>query len=320
MKKIAFILGLITVMVSCKKESEAEQKIADMPAVKVEIKRFDQDFFNAGPQGLAQVKAQYPELFPPGNPDEVWLQKMKDPFMLKLKTEVDKKFPSVDNLEEDVASMVQHVKFYFPQMPTPQVITLVSDDNETKAIYTEQKVLIPLSLYLGKDNYLYEGLPKYQVQEFEPTQILPDLVTSFSYGKIAPPTDKSLLSLMVYYGKELYMKDLLIPDTPDYNKIGYTNEQLEWAKANEIEIWRYFVDKKLLYDGDSKLPPRFIYPAPFSKFYLELDNESPGRIGQWIGWQIVRSYAEHNKDVTLQQILAMDAKTLFDNSKYKPKK
>lgn len=240
--------------------------------------------------------------------------------MLKLKAEVDKKFPSVDNLEEDVASMVQHVKFYFPQMPTPQVITLVSDDNETKAIYTEQKVLIPLSLYLGKDNYLYEGLPKYQVQEFEPTQILPDLVTSFSYGKIAPPTDKSLLSLMVYYGKELYMKDLLIPDTPDYNKIGYTNEQLEWAKANEIEIWRYFVDKKLLYDGDSKLPPRFIYPAPFSKFYLELDNESPGRIGQWIGWQIVRSYAEHNKDVTLQQILAMDAKTLFDNSKYKPKK
>ena len=78
--------------------------------------------------------------------------------------------------------------------------------------------------------------------------------------------------------------------------------------------------KKLSYDGDSKLPPRFIYPAPFSKFYLELDNESPGRIGQWIGWQIVRSYAEHNKDVTLQQILAMDAKTLFDNSKYKPKK
>ena len=60
--------------------------------------------------------------------------------------------------------------------------------------------------------------------------------------------------------------------------------------------------------------------APFSKFYLEIDNESPGRVGAWIGWQIVRSYAENHPDVKLQDLLALDAKTLFEQSKYKPKK
>lgn len=320
MKKCILILTLLMLATACKKESEAEEKIAEIPVPEVKIERFDKAFFDAGAQGLPELKEKYPYLFPEGNEDAVWINKMQDPFMLKLKAEVQKKYPNLDALEEGMGSFLQHVKYYYPALPTPKVVTLVSDDTDVKAVYTPQVILIPLTLYLGKDNYLYEGLNKYEIQQYEPSQILPDIATSFLYNKIAPPKDRQLLSLMIYYGKELYMKDLLIPDVPEYDRIGYTKEQLAWAEANEIEIWRYFVDKKLLYDSDPKLPARFINPAPFSKFYLELDNESPGRIGQWIGWQIVKSYAENNKNVPLQDLLAMDAKTIFDNSKYKPKK
>ena len=117
----------------------------------------------------------------------------------------------------------------------------------------------------------------------------------------------------------MYLKDLLIPQVSDADKIGYSPEQIAWSEENENYIWRYFIDEKLLYDSDPKLAGRFINPAPFSKFYLEIDNESPGRIGMWIGWQIVRSYMKNN-DVSLQQLLQADAKEIFDNSKYKPKK
>jgi gliding motility-associated lipoprotein GldB len=320
MKKCIFILALMVFFTACKKENEAEEKIAAIPEPKVEIARFDKAFFESGAKGLPALKQQYPYLFPEGNEDTVWINKMKDPFMLKLKEESQKTFPNLNGLEESMGSFLQHVKYYYPQLPTPKVVALVTDDTDIKAVYTPEIILIPLSLYLGKDNYLYEGLNKYEVQQYEPSQIVPDIVTSFAYGKIAPPRDRQLLSLMIYYGKELYLKDLLIPHVPDNNKIGYTKEQLEWAEVNEAEIWRYFIDKKLLYDSDPKLPARFINPAPFSKFYLELDNESPGRIGQWLGWQIVRSYAENNKNVPLHELLAMDAKTIFDNSKYKPKK
>ena len=320
MKKCILILTLCVLAASCKKESEAEAKIAEIPVPEVKIERFDKEFFAAGPQGLPALKQKFPYLFPQGNEDVVWTSKMQDEFMLKLKAEVDKKYPNLNSLEENMGSFLQHVKYYYPQLPTPKVVSLVSDDTDVKAVYTPQVVLIPLSLYLGKDNYLYDGLNKYEIQQYEPSQIMPDVATSFLYGKIAPPRDRQLLSLMIFYGKELYMKDLLIPDSPENDRIGYTKEQLAWAEANETEIWRYFVDKKLLYDSDPKLPGRFINPAPFSKFYLELDNESPGRIGQWMGWQIVKAYAENNKNVPLQDLLAMDAKTIFDNSKYKPKK
>jgi uncharacterized protein YjaZ len=84
-------------------------------------------------------------------------------------------------------------------------------------------------------------------------------------------------------------------------------------------MWRYFIEKELLYSDDQKLIPRFINMAPFSKFYLEIDNDTPGRVGAWIGWQIVRSYMENNK-VSLQQLLNSNAKEIFEKSKYKPKK
>ena len=75
----------------------------------------------------------------------------------------------------------------------------------------------------------------------------------------------------------------------------------------------------MLYSTDSKLDKRFIDIAPFSKFYLDQDNKSPGQIGGWIGWQIVRSYMQNN-DVSLRKLLQTDAEIIFKKSKYKPKR
>jgi uncharacterized protein YjaZ len=84
-------------------------------------------------------------------------------------------------------------------------------------------------------------------------------------------------------------------------------------------MWRYFIEKELLYSTDPKLGARFINPAPFSKFYLEIDNESPGMLGRYLGWKIVRAYMEKN-DTDVQRLMITDAEEIFTNSKYKPKK
>ncbi len=84
-------------------------------------------------------------------------------------------------------------------------------------------------------------------------------------------------------------------------------------------MWRYFIEKELLYSTDPKLGARFITPAPFSKFYLEIDNESPGMLGRYLGWKIVRAYMEKN-DTDVQRLMITDAEEIFTNSKYKPKK
>lgn len=111
----------------------------------------------------------------------------------------------------------------------------------------------------------------------------------------------------------------LLPGQPAAAVISYTEDQYAWARANESEIWRYFVDRDLLFSTDSKLEQRFLSPAPFSKFYLELDSESPGMLGRYIGWRIVEAYMENN-EVSLQQMLEKPAEEIFNDSRFKPLK
>ena len=146
-----------------------------------------------------------------------------------------------------------------------------------------------------------------------------DVASDFAQKVVSRPQNRSFLSQMIYYGKRLYLKDKLIPFDTDAQKIGYEPEQLAWVEANEEQIWRYFIERELLYSTDQKLGQRFLDPAPFSKFGLELDNESPGGVGRYVGWQIVKSFMGRN-DVSLQQLLSLPADEIFKKSNYKPKR
>lgn len=319
MKKFSFLLILILLFVSCDKKSKSEQEIEEIP-IELEVQRFEKEFYSSKPEELASLKEKFPDFFPPGNEDYVWIEKMNDTLQQEFNAEVQKKFSDFSKQTFELEELFRHIKYYFPNVKIPKVITTLSDfDPNTKAIYTKDYLIIPLDLYLGSEHRFYEDFPNYQKFDFSESHLLPNVVGAFSAGLISLPKDKTLLSQMVYFGKKMYLSDLLIPKISDADKIGYTPEQITWSQENEGFIWRYFIDENLLYDSDPKLSGRFINPAPFSKFYLEIDNESPGRIGVWVGWQIVRSYMKNN-DVSLQQLLQTDAKEIFDNSKYKPKK
>jgi gliding motility-associated lipoprotein GldB len=232
---------------------------------------------------------------------------------------VQKKYSDIEPIRSELTTLFKHVTHYFPKTKTPKVITIIAEmDYNSKVIYADSLVVISLELYLGKNHKFYE-FPKYIKQNFEQRQMMPDVVSSFAATKLNFGKDKTLLNQMIYYGKQLYLKDLLLPEYTDAEKMGYTSKEISWCQENEAYIWRYFLENDLLYNDEPKLGARFIAPAPFSKFYLEIDNESPGQVGAWIGWQIVRSYAENN-DIPLDDLLKMNAKELFEKSKYKPKK
>ncbi len=318
MKKYLFLVVFCLFILSCDKKNKVESAVTAIP-LEVKVERFDKIFFETPPQDLEKVKKQFPFFFPPGNDDSVWLEKMQDPLWRELYTEVQKKYGDFEPVKLELETLFKHIKYYFPKTKTPKVITVISEmDYKNKAIYADSLVVISLELYLGKNHKFYQ-FPNYLKQNFEERQIAPDVVSSFSARNIPPVLDKDLLSQMIYYGKQLYLKDLLLPDYTDAEKMGYSPAQIIWCQENESYMWRYFIEKEMLYSNDQKLISRFINPAPFSKFYLEIDNDSPGQVGAWIGWQMVRSYMKNN-DVPLVDLLKTNAKEIFVKSKYKPKK
>lgn len=313
-----FICGIFLIL-SCASESELEKEIAAIP-VEVDIERFDRVFAEATPENLPEIKREYPYLFPAQYADSVWIAKTQDTLQKELEREVEKAFPNLSPLEDELESLFQHLKYYFPEFKEPKVITVISDvDYRNSVVAADSLLFIGLDNYLGKDHHFYGDIPRYFTNNFNRDQITPDIAEEYAEQIVQAPASRTFLAAMIYYGKIHYTKQLLLPGFSEDRIIAYTEEELDWARANEDEIWRYFIERELLYSTDPQMAPRFINPAPFSKFYLELDNESPGRLGQYMGWQIVQAYAKNN-DATLNDILRTPAEEIFNNSRFKPRK
>lgn len=314
---ILFLFGVL--FFSCNNESKVEKEIEKIP-IDFELIRFDMEFAKATPADLPRLKTEFPAFFPEQYNDSIWIEKLTDTLQHQLETEVAKTFPKDGALNEILVPLFQHIKYYFPKFQTPIVVTTTSDvDYRNKVILTEKMLVIGLDNYLGAEHHFYEGIDKYISKEMKPSQIGPNVAEAYARVYVKPPNKSSFLGQIVYYGKELYLKDIWLPNISDAEKIGYTEDEFQWAEENEEYMWRYFVEKELLYNTDPKLGARFISPAPFSKFYLEIDNESPGMLGRYLGWKIVRSYMKNN-DTEVQQLMVTDADEIFTNSKYKPKK
>ncbi len=319
MKRLIVLLIIFCSFYACKKENKIDSEVASIK-VDFTVERFDRIFAESTPKDLLKLKQAFPFLFSDRYPDSLWVNRMTDSLQQQLYAETYKVFPDFKDTKQDITQLFQHLKYYFPEFKIPRVITVTSNvDYRNKAIVTDSIVLISLDTYLGENHKFYDGIQEYLNQNFRASQITPDLAKEYAKKYSYQTSKKSLLDEMVYYGKLLYFKDAVLPNIADAEKIGYTQKQLDWSIANESEVWRYFIDRELLYSTDSKLPGRFINSAPFSKFYLELDGQSPGRIGQYLGWQIVRAYMRNN-DVSLSKMLITNADDIFKQSKFKPRK
>ncbi|WP_420572052.1 gliding motility lipoprotein GldB [Kordia sp.] len=316
MKKIIYLSLLV--IIACADENTLEKEIAAIP-VDVDLVRFEQVFLDAKPSDLPKLKKAYPLFFPNSVPDSTWIYTMNDPLQKELKTEIDAVFTDFTPVYKDIKSVLQHIEFYFPAYDPPKIVTVTTEDYRKKVILYEDMFLIALNTYLGADHKYYDGIQKYISQGFEKEMIPVDIANEFAYTQLRPSRSRDFLSKMIYQGKIEYIKSLLVPKAGVALQFGYTDQQANWATENEAQIWTYFIEKELLYSTDSKLDNRFLNLAPFSKFYLELDSQSPGGIGRYIGYRIVKAYMKNN-DVSLQNMLVKPPKEIFNNSKYKPKK
>jgi hypothetical protein len=127
---------------------------------------------------------------------------------------------------------------------------------------------------------------------------------------------KTLIEQMIEAGKKLYVLDNLLPETADTLKTGYTQKQLDGCYANEKFIWSYFVNGDLLFGTASEVNGQYINDGPKTQ---DLGEDSPGAIGQFVGWQIVKQWMSKHDKLSMEALLKKNPKELFEESKYQPK-
>lgn len=319
MRFFIIVFLILLTLTSC---SSNNNEVVDVSGIDVGflVNRYEVDFYRANQGSLPLLKNKYPYLFPRSFSDSLAISKMSNKEELDLFNETQKLYSDISDLGLELMSLFKHIKYYNPKFKSPNITTMISDiDYDSRVIYADSLLLISLDVYLGKEHEFYSDYPKYIKENNTKENIIVDIANSISENQILPITSRSFIGKMVYEGKKMYLLDLYLPTISDKLKIGFLDQKLAWAVTNEEDIWKYFIERKLLFSTDTKLNKRFLDNAPFSKFYLENDNQSPGRIGVWLGWQIVRSYMQNN-DVSLQQLLKINELDLYKKSKYKPRK
>ena len=317
--KNRFYLILILLIIPVLFWSCSNRKTSKDATPTYELIRFESIFFDAHPDSLAEVEKRFAYFFPKSYPFSVWVNRRTDSLQLALYEQT--KSISNSDIQDQLTPFIEGLPRVFENARVPKkVITITSDvDYNNKVIINDSMVLIAIDNFLGVNHHMYEGIALYLRQQMELKHLSKELAESFANSRIQLPEDRTFLAQLIYSGKIQFLKQSILSDYSEDKILGYTPDQLAWAMTNEKEIWNFFVSKELLYSTDPELIKRFISPAPFSKFYLNIDVDSPSQIGQWLGLQIVKAYQMKERK-SIAQLLNTPYRELFEKSKYKPRR
>ncbi len=325
-KILAFFAVLLLVQPSCQED-----------APPVVLLRFDEDLMALDsahlPEGLEQLANRYPDFLPffiteiardPTKPEQTPQEALVGfafaPQIRSLYDSCRVVFPDLHREERALGRLAQRYAELFPQRaPLRFVVTMTEFVGDAYAV-NDSLVMIGLDMFLGEhfSGYDPQYFPQYLRRQFSREYLPVKVGLALASRIVGPPKQERIIDYMVNNGKILYVLDQLLPDEPEYRKMGYTEEQLAGCYANEAEVWARILELKVLYEPLTPKNQKLVMPSPSTDLVFQ---EAPGEIGNWIGWQIVKAYMRRYPQMTLEQLLNFhDSQRLLELSKYKPKR
>ncbi len=323
-KATRFLFLFITLlMVGCE-DNPLEVDLSSVNS-ELEVKHFDLGFYESDSahfdsSQLSSLKNQYPLFFMTGDLD-FWLKQRQSPSQYLLYKDVKLVFDDYSSFDQEFRSFASHLYYYYPNHPLRSIQTYISNlDFDYPVVFADSVLFVASDLFLGGNHPAYQMLPDYlrfQRQSRFLQSVLSESVAAPLVSKDLK--DQSLLNEMIYWGRVFYAVKALNPYLTEDRVMRFSKDEMAFCKESEEYMWRYFVKQEYLFSPDQDLKRRFIEVAPFSKFGVTTDLQTPGSVGKWMGLQIIESYMENNPEISLQQLLSMsNAQEIFKNSKYKP--
>jgi hypothetical protein len=237
-------------------------------------------------------------------------------------------YPDLEDLRQELDQVFKFYKFYFPERQVPQVYTCLSEFGTANFLFAQQDgrdgLGISLDMFLG-EQFDYTVLSSFSgtfsafnARTLNRAHLVKKTTDVIIDDLIEPASQFRMLDVLVYEGKKQYLRELLLPYQSDTIRWEYTQEQMQWVKDNEWNIYTYLISNDLLYSTEVNKYLRLINPAPHS---IDMPPEAPGRAVNYIGYLIVKSYIERNPNIPLAELLRTDDGQLFlEKGKYKPKR
>jgi len=245
-------------------------------------------------------------------------QRFTNPHLDTLLMETKKVFGDLSELKSEFQQAFANFKYYYPDFVPPKIITVITG-LEGDLFVSDSLVIVGLDYFLGDQAKYKPKLYDYILRRYQKNFIVPSVMLLYGIEERFNRTnvqDRTVLADMIAYGKAYYFAKRMMPCTPDSVFIGYTQEEITGSRKNEGLIWYRFVEDQVLYQTGHQVKQKYIDERPKT---IEVGEKCPGRIGTWVGWQIVNAYMEQYPQTALPALMALpNADQLFKDSKYKP--
>lgn len=338
MKKFLWTLLFAVIILSCNNRKD----IPDVSGIKVDVQivRFDRDFFLLDTfrieAGLQRLREQHPGFYEDFMHEVLGVSgSIKDPNTLLVTKDfirgyasiydtLKPKFNNLAWLRKELAEAFRFVRYYFPTHKTGTITLFLGPFDAPGVATTSTGLAIGIQQFAGRDFSVYqtpqmqELFPLYITRRFSPEYITANCMKAVALD-IFPDqsTGKPLVEQMVEKGKQWYLLDKFLPRAPDSVKTGYTQRQLEWCEENEGLIWAEIVRNEDLNSLNPTVIQNYIGEGPFTQGFSQV--YSPGNLGQWIGWRIIRKYVSKNPGLKPAEVMRMPARKILEEAKYKPR-
>jgi hypothetical protein len=325
------LLGSTVLLFSCGRNGKSNLHIntTGLYPESVEIKQYGKALFEIDTSSLQQelkrLKPDFIHFLDADLSDSSNLRQIyefvTDTQLIKLNNKSLEVFANMKAVEQELTLAYRRFHYHFPEIILPAVYTYISGvQYELPVMYADGIAVVAIDCYLGADFDYYQmlGIPAYMTQRMTPGHLLNDLFKTL-YMSIV---DQSLPSLnildeMILTGKRLYFQEAMQPGLADNVIIGYSPEQYQWVERHEAQLWAYLVGEELLYSNDFQAFRRMFGDGPFSG---DFSREAPSRLGEWVGWRIVRAYMKQHTDKSIAEMLRItDSQQILTGSKYRPK-
>ena len=333
-----FVIIYIALFIAGCRQNDNRPDISGM-SLKIHANRFEKDLFaiddNNVSEGIRLMKKKYGNFFnlfayqitSLGTPDSVLMIEhfrsfISDTNFRHIYLDCEKMYGDFSKQDAEFTNAFRYYSYYFPKKKIPEVVTMISGFSYP-VVCDSVTLGVSLDMYLGPPYKFYStlepALPNYLRIRMDGNYMVSDAMKGWAesdYG--IDETSARMVDFMISQGRLIYFLDKIIPEEQDTIKTGFSSSQLEWCRSNEKKIWSFFIDNKLLFSFDPNLMNKYVNDGPTTNGF---PKDSPGNIGKFIGWNIVKSYMSVHKEISLEQLMnEKSMQKIFDESKYKPNK
>jgi hypothetical protein len=231
-------------------------------------------------------------------------QFMNDPYMSRVEKAIQREFKDLSVEKAELIDGFKHIKYHIPKADIPQNIVFMNSVFTTSAFSTQREIGIGLERYLGENCSVIKDLPNdmffdWIKEGMDRRYLVRDALCSWFMTHYGPEIEGDLAQQIIRWGKILYLTEAALPNAPESIIPRYSEEDYKWALENEYALWKYLVDQKMLFKIDELNKTNLLNEGPFTP---GLPEKGPDRLGQFLGWRMVRKYMEVN-ELTVEELL-----------------